>query len=59
MHQCHGDARARHTKRVIAELNRIADRGYAVDDREWEDGLRSVAAHLLGSSIRAHADRLA
>ena len=55
MHQCHGDARARHTKRVIAELNRIADRGYAVDDGEWEDGLRSVAVPLHNSSGRVIA----
>jgi len=40
---------------MTAELNRIADRGYAVDDGEWEDGLRSVAVPLHNSSGRVIA----
>jgi len=35
---------------LLEELNEIAEAGYALDDCEWEDGLRSVAVPLHNSS---------
>jgi DNA-binding IclR family transcriptional regulator/enamine deaminase RidA (YjgF/YER057c/UK114 family) len=40
---------------MAGELNRIAELGYAVDNGEWEDGLRSVAVPLHNSSGRVIA----
>ncbi|WCT79149.1 IclR family transcriptional regulator domain-containing protein [Novosphingobium humi] len=37
-------------ERLVEELNRVAELGYAVDNGEWEDGLRSVAVPLHNAS---------
>lgn len=56
---------------MLAELDRIAERGYAIDDQEYADGLRSVgmaingpdgrvigAISVSGPSYRLHGDIL-
>jgi IclR family transcriptional regulator, KDG regulon repressor len=53
---CRMEARTRNTiTNVLAlkrELERIRERGYAIDDEEIEDGIRCVAAPILNSTGR-------
>lgn len=56
---CRMEARTRNTfTTAIAlkrELERIRDRGYAIDDEEIEDGIRCIAAPLLSPANRPMA----
>jgi IclR family transcriptional regulator, KDG regulon repressor len=56
---CRMEARTRNTiTNVLAlkrELERIRDRGYAIDDEEIEDGIRCIAAPILNSASGAVA----
>lgn len=56
---CRMEARTSNTiTNVLAlkrELERIRDRGYAIDDEEIEDGIRCIAAPILNSANRAVA----
>lgn len=56
---CRMEARTRNTiTNVLAikrELEKIRDRGYAIDDEEIEDGIRCVSAPILDSANRAAA----
>jgi len=56
---CRMEARTRNTiTNVLAlkrELERIRDRGFAIDDEEIEDGIRCIAAPILNADNRAVA----
>jgi DNA-binding IclR family transcriptional regulator len=44
-----------HPDKLVQELDRIRERGYAIDDREVDDGTRCVAAPIFDSSQRVIA----
>lgn len=56
---CRMEARTKNTITSILtlkrELERIRDRGYAIDDEEIEDGIRCISAPILNSENRAVA----
>jgi len=56
---CRMEARTRNTFTSVLslkrELERVRDRGYAIDDEEIEDGIRCISAPVLDPSERAVA----